>query len=162
MGNLNQFYLLGRVASPPTVVALEGERSVVNLAILPGTGPRAPRGPVHPLDLEAHGPQVEAARSLRVGQAVLLRGQLRQEERGGGPRLVARVQAIELVSADGGRGPVGRDGETSARRRRRRKPRAPRGEGAQAGAPAQGARTADAAEQAAPNESAVAPASGAP
>ena len=43
MGNLNQFYFLGRVARAPQVEQLE-ERPVVYLSVSPGTGARAPRG----------------------------------------------------------------------------------------------------------------------
>ena len=110
MGNLNQFYLMGRVASPPRA---SEDGSQVTLAVSPGTGHRAPRS-APPLTLIALGPQLEAAKALEKGQAVLLRGQLRQEESG----LTARVQAIELL-ADGA--PAGSSGPAKRRKRRRRK-----------------------------------------
>ena len=140
MGNLNQFYLMGRLAKAPEAGTVD-ERAIVNLTITPGTGQRSPRGPVESLQLEAHGPQVETAMTLRVGQGVLLRGQLRQELRGDAPRLVARVQAIELIVGGGGppRPPRADDdagaeeGEgglrASGRRPRRRRRRGGRGEG---------------------------------
>lgn len=120
MGNLNQFYFMGRVASAPE--ASEGEAGqVVRLAIQPGTGGRPPRS--EPLAFRAYGPQAEAAKALQVGQAVLLRGQLRQEASG----LEARVQAIELLAGEGRRS----EGGERTRTRRRRRRRGKKGEGAE-------------------------------
>ena len=130
MGNLNQFYIMGRVTKAPEVGVGADSKPSVTIALQPGTGGRAPRGPSQPLLLEACGPQVDAAKALSVGQSVLLRGQLRQEERNGASLLVARVQAIELLAGSEGRAPRGDD--TSGRRRRRRgrgRGREPRAEG---------------------------------
>jgi single-stranded DNA-binding protein len=156
VGNLNKFYLMGRVARAPESTG-EGQQRVVTLAITPGTAQRAPRGgPVEPIVLEAGGPQTESAQQLRVGQGVFLRGQLRQETRGESLVLVARVQAIELLAEprrkprpprEGG-GEVDAtesgEGQTSGKRPRRR--RRGRGRGrergerpAGEGAPAEGA-----------------------
>jgi hypothetical protein len=149
VGNLNQFYLMGRVANSPSPGTTPDGRPLVELSIMPGTGSRSPRGPVEPLILEAHGPQVDVAKGLNVGQCVLLRGQLRQEPRGGtaeepGPaRLVARVQAIELLAEGARRPPRDRDGDSDAdgptRRRRRRRGRGRREGAADRGAEGQAA-----------------------
>ena len=128
MGNLNQFYLMGRVAR-----ALQEVEGGVSLALNPGTGARAPRG-AQPLDLFVAGPQVPAAKALTVGTPVLLRGQLRQEGDEAGSRLVARVQAIEILAGEDGEAPRGGGGGGSRprKRRRRRKPReGGKGEGEQ-------------------------------
>lgn len=106
MGNLNKFYLMGRVARAPEPVPGEGEARAL-IPVVPGTGFRAPRGRgPDALMLLAAGPQVGTALALRPGQSVLLRGQLQQELRrnpDGSERseLVALVQAIDLI-ADGG------------------------------------------------------------
>ena len=130
MGNLNQFYLMGRVARAPQEV--EGG---VKLALNPGTGARAPRG-AQPLDLFVAGPQVPAAKALSVGVPVLLRGQLRQEGDEGGSRLVARVQAIEVLAGEEGEAPRGGSGSSRPRKRRRR--RKPREGGKEGGEQAEG------------------------
>ncbi len=101
MGNLNQFYMMGRVVAP--AVSLDpppGGAPARMLAIQPGTGPHPPRDAGPPLEFVAAGPQAEIAQALEPGQAVLLRGKLRQEVWGDGPetRLVAYVQAIELLA----------------------------------------------------------------
>ncbi len=150
MGNLNQFYVMGRLAARPRVESAEGEARVV-LALLPGTGARAPRGVrIDPLELLAVGPQAPVAEALQEGQAVLLRGQLRQEPGpdGGPGRLTARVQAIELLAEGGLPRPrydrperaeqEGAEPGASGRRRRRRRRRPggprPAGEGGEEGA----------------------------
>lgn len=164
MGNLNQFYVMGRLAARPRVESAEGEPRVL-LSLLPGTGARAPRGVrIDPLELLAVGPQAPVAEALQEGQAVLLRGQLRQEAgpEGAPGRLTARVQAIELL-AEGGlprprydRSERGEEegAEPGAsgrrRRRRRRRPGGPRpGEGGGEGA---GEGAAEAGEAAPPAE----------
>ncbi|MGE0707262.1 MAG: hypothetical protein AB7N76_16375 [Planctomycetota bacterium] len=122
---------MGRIAHAPEV---QGE--VVLLAVSPGTGHRAPRS-APPLRLLASGPQFEPAKALSEGQAVLLRGQLRQDDGG----LSAHVQAIELLVGEGGHGGGGAadaSGERTRpprkRRRRRREPRGPREGGEEGGA----------------------------
>ena len=106
MGNLNKFYLMGRVARAPEAIPGEGEARAL-IPVVPGTGFRSPRGRgADALLLLAAGPQVGAALALRPGQSVLLRGQLQQEVQrnpDGSERseLVALVQAIDLI-ADGG------------------------------------------------------------
>ncbi|MCA8925170.1 MAG: hypothetical protein KDD82_25390, partial [Planctomycetes bacterium] len=99
MGNLNKFYLLGRVAKAPEASGA-GPNRVAKVWLSPGTaGGNRRRGASLPMLLHAYGPQVEVALELRVGQGVLARGQLRQEPQGAGDALVAQVQAFELLSS---------------------------------------------------------------
>ncbi|MEZ6184938.1 MAG: hypothetical protein R3F62_08020 [Planctomycetota bacterium] len=141
MGNLNKFYLLGRVTKA-TEAEGTGDARVAKVWLAPGThGGGRRRGATLPLLLHAYGPQVEAALELRVGQGVLARGQLRQESRGDGDVLVAQIQALEpLANARPPRKPrpegapaeegEGEEGRSAKRRRRRRRgPRKPEGEG---------------------------------
>ena len=128
MGNLNQFYLLGRVARAPETVEVEG-RSVVRLVIHPGTSPR-PRGRPTPssIPVEADGAQLQNAQSLRRGMGVLLRGQLRTETRkdndgAESTTLIAHVQSIEPLASRRALRPDDEDSSKSGRRRRGRRGR---------------------------------------
>lgn len=125
MGNLNKFYLMGRVARAPQPAG-DGDARTVILAITPGTSTRNPRGgPAEALQLEASGAQADGAEALKVGQGVFIRGQLRQEA----GALVAKVQAIELLAPprkprpprEGEAPPAAEgDGPGASKRRRRR------------------------------------------
>jgi len=140
VGNLNKFYLLGRVAKAPEASGA-GDARVVKVWLSPGTaaGNRR-RGGGLPLLLHAYGAQIEPALELKVGQGVLARGQLRQESQGEGDALIAQIQALELLTTRPRRPrPEGEEGQGSAdegksrRRRRRRRGRKPEGgEGAAA------------------------------
>ena len=134
MGNLNQFYLLGRLVSAPVTLADPKGEAVV-LLVQPGTGARAPRG-APPLRLLAGGPQLEPAKALVEGEAVLLRGQLRQEpSESEAGELVAWVQAIEPVLGEGGSGGGGGGASGASTRPRRKRRRRPRKEGESRGEP---------------------------
>lgn len=135
VGNLNQFYLMGRVTGSPQIT--EAERGpVAEISVVPGSSGRGPRGG-SPLRFQAAGPQLEPAKALKEGDAVLLRGQLRHEPVEGSEegRLIAWVQAIEHLSGDGrsssGGGGGGESGSRPRRKRRRRGGR--RSEGGEGG-----------------------------
>jgi len=175
LGNLNKFYLMGRVARVPAAAAGADGRQVVSLAVTPGTSGRPPRGSHEALVLEAIGAQANIALGLRVGQGVFLRGQLRQEPSPGGSALVARVQAIELLAGrgrgprpegsgegeaagEGGPGESGGRGRGRGRRRGRGRGRGPRRE--DEGAPAGGEGAPAGGEGAPAGGDAAAPAGG--
>lgn len=121
MGNLNQFYLMGRVVGSPRII--EAERGpIAEIALTPGSAGRGRGG--SPLRFQAAGPQFEPGKALKEGDAVLLRGQLRNEPVEGSDegRLIAWVQAIEHLagSSGGGGGGGGESGSRPRRKRRRR------------------------------------------
>jgi len=125
VGNLNQFYLMGRVVGAPRIV--DAERGpIAEIALVPGSSGRGPRGGT-PLRFQAAGPQFEPGKALSDGDAVLLRGQLRNEPVEGSEegRLIAWVQAIEHLagSSGGGGGGGGGGGESGSRPRRKRRRR---------------------------------------
>jgi hypothetical protein len=120
VGNLNQFYLMGRVVGSPRIV--EAERGpIAEIALAPGSSGRGPRGG-SPLRFQAAGPQFEPGKALKDGDAVLLRGQLRNEPVEGSDegRLIAWVQAIEHLAGSSGGGGGGESGSRPRRKRRRR------------------------------------------
>jgi len=120
VGNLNQFYLMGRVVGSPRII--EAERGpIAEIALTPGSAGRGRGG--SPLRFQAAGPQFEPGKALKEGDAVLLRGQLRNEPVEGSDegRLIAWVQAIEhLAGSSGGGGGGGESGSRPRRKRRRR------------------------------------------
>lgn len=128
MGNLNQFYLMGRVVGSPRIV--EAERGpIAEIALVPGSSGRGRGGA--PLRFQAAGPQFEPGKALKEGDAVLLRGQLRNEPVEGSEegRLIAWVQAIEHLAGSSGFSGGGGGGESGSRPRRKRRRRGGRKEG---------------------------------